>query len=637
MTSKPKGPAHRSASHPHEKPHHPHWPLAALLFLFVLVLGLSSVHDPATWIHIRTGARILAEHVVPRTDPFSYTVAGRSWTTDSWLSDVLFFFVHENFGPRALILLKSVVAASGFALLLPLNLASPLTSATVLSLGAVAAWNGLAETPAVFDFLLLALLIRLLRPRRKFHFSMILQAAALEWLWANLHGTTAILGVWLTLLKAFKASLRASEREERLGHWGLFAAVFAAYLANPNGLAVLGHMFSGLETSATAWLPLSPYLNLFNLVAFAGGAGCVLLLQQEFFLTMTAATVLLLSLIAPELRPLAALACCPVVALALGHYLPPFDDDLAGLARWAALMVVLFAFHWLSVTVPLGSARGYGPVSLSGATRFLKASNVRGRMFNEVETGAMLIGAGDRPVFVDSRAALYGAAFMRDAQLWPWGFKNLSDVYSFDYALIRNRRERYPAKVLDEDPEWRLAYADDVALVYVKRNGASGWLVRGWAPSVLRPNRLWPDGLDASLSDPRALPKVMEQLDRWIVQAPDSSQALLWKAYALDRRGLSDNADRLLELVALRRRVARDPELGALLGFVLDGRKEGTQARRWYRRAELIARRRGDRHLVSEILLKMSASYRRDGDVHEADAAEKRAKIIDVPAFGEDI
>jgi len=288
-------------------------------------------------------------------------------------------------------------------------------------------------------------------------------------------------------------------------------------------------------TEALAWVAAgrhAAYLtegDLVDNVHFAAGvglcraAGCVVMLQQEFFLTLTAATALALSLIDPQMRALAIIACCPVISLALGHYVPPLDDDLVGLARWAALMAVLLGLHWLSVTVPLGSSRGYGAVSLSGATRFLKAAGVQGRMFNEVESGDSLIGAGDRPVFVDSRMALYGPAFIRDAQRWPWGFKNLADVYSFDYAVILNRRGRYPAQVLDSDPNWRLAYADDVSLIYVRRNGASGRLVKDEPPSLLRPNELWPSVLDAQLADAKAQPKLAAALDRWLLQAPDSA------------------------------------------------------------------------------------------------------------------
>ena len=72
-------------AHPHENPHYQHWPLTALLFLFVILLGVYSVHETSTWLHIRTGADILEHKSVPTADAYSYTFTGRPWTTDSWL------------------------------------------------------------------------------------------------------------------------------------------------------------------------------------------------------------------------------------------------------------------------------------------------------------------------------------------------------------------------------------------------------------------------------------------------------------------------------------------------------------------------------------------------------------------------
>ena len=496
------------------------------------------------------------------------------------------------------------MAAAGFALLLPVNYASPLTSAAVLGFGAVSAWTGMTEQPAVFDFLLLALFLRLLRPRRPFHFTTLLQAAALEWLWANVHGTTAVLGVWLALLKAYKASIRTGSREERLGHWGLVGAVLLAFVCNPHGAALVAHTFRGGENFATSWQPLSVWLNLYNVFCLAGAASCVVVLQQEFVLSVAAATVLCLSVIVVPLRALAILATCPVISLALGHVLQPLDDDLPGLARWTAGMAALLGLHWLGVTLPLGPSRGYGVVSLKGATQFLKASRVQGRMFNEVDSGAQLIGAGDRPVFVDERAALYGDAFMRDAESWPSAFRSLAGVYGFDYAVLLNRRAGYPAKALDQAGDWVCAYADDTALVYVKRDGASGALVKDQPAPLLRPNELWPSVMDEALRREKDGGRVLQELDRWIVQAPDSAQALIWKAYALDRRGAPAEAERMLDLARARRKTYRDPELLAMLAFTLEARGDAS-AHRLYRRAALVARRRRDEPLSARLAARL--------------------------------
>jgi tetratricopeptide (TPR) repeat protein len=608
-------------AHPHEKPHHPHWPLACLLFVCVGLLGLTSVHVSGTWLHIKLGATILAERSVPRVDQFSYMVAGRPWTTDSWLADVFMYFIHGAFGPSVLVLLKSVAAAAAFSLLLPLNPASPLVAASVLGLGAIASWTGLTETPAVLDLLLLAGMIRLLRPRKGFHWSMVAQVAGLEMLWANVHGTTAILGLWLIGLKVFKASLRTVKRE-RIGYWVLLAAAAVAMSINPHGFSLVPHMFDG-GTSWAAWQPLSPWLNWYALFAVAGLASCWLTLQQEFFLTMTAATLLALSLLYQGLRPLYILAVCPVITLALGHALKPKADTPARVARWAVVMGALLAAHIVFVTLPLGRSRGYTAVSLSGALHYLKVNGIKGRMFNEAEAGFALI-AGDRAVFVDPRARLHGSDAMRDAARWPESFKQLHGVYRFDYAVILNRRGRYPAKVLDEDPDWRLGYADDEALVYLNRLGANGWTASRQPKTVLVPNHLWPSALDAALARPQTASQALAELDRWLVQSPDSLEVLIWKGYALDRLKLVDKADRLLELARARPRLRWDPELQAALGYVYERRGDRAAARKLYLKAALLARRRGDNPLEGAALGRLAGLHRQDGEEPRARELERR-------------
>lgn len=615
----------RAAEHPHEKPHHPHWPLAVLLFTYVFVLGLLSVHVSSTWLHVKTGAKIVGDHALPRADAYSYTATGRPWTTDSWLSDAAIYLIHGEAGPRALIWLKALCAASAFALLLPLNPAAPLNAATVLGLGAVAAWTGLVETPAVLDLLLLAALIRLLRPRKGFHWSMLAQVGALEAAWANLHGTTAVLGLWLIALKVFKASLRTSKRE-RIGYWVLLVAAAAALSLNPHGLGVVPHMFDGSE-GWSGWQPVSPWLNLYNLFAVAGAAACWTCLQQEFFVTMTAATLLGLSLVYPALRPLYILSVCPVITLALGHWLRPRADTPARVARWAAVMGLLLAAHVVFVALPLGRSRGYSAVTLDGALHFLRDNGVKGRLFNEPETGPRLI-AADRAVFVDERSRVYGASFMRDAARWPSAFRQLNDVYRFDYAVLLNRRGRYPARALDEDPDWRLAYADDEALVYLRRSGADGWLVAGQPRPLLEPNRLWPDALDAALAQPKTASRALAELDRWLVQAPDGAQVLIWKSYALDRLRLPEKAERLSSIAEARPRLRWDPELGAALAFVYEKRGLTRRARSLYLRASLLARRRGDATLEAAVLGRLAGLHRRAGDEPRARDLERRLSEV---------
>lgn len=613
------------AAHPHEKPHHPHWPLAALLFLFVFLIGMRSVHAPETWIHLKTGAKILAESKIPRTDPFSSGAAGAAWSTDSWLADVLFAKLEAWGGAPLLVGFKSAVVAAAFALLLPISHGNPILSASLLALGACAGWAGLTETPAVFDLLFFALFLRLLRPRHRFRWTDAAATTALAALWVNLHGPSAILAVWLIGLKVFKASLRTAARE-RLGYWAMMTGALLVLSWNPHGWSVLGHAFNDVAVLPGDWP--TPFLSLYGLFVLAAAAACWQTLQQEFVTTMAVATVVALSLVMPGLRALAALAACPVIALAVGHWMRPREDTWPRVLRWAVGAALLFGVYHSLVTRPLASLRGYGSPALAGAAHFVKANGLRGRLFNEPDAGAELIGLIDAPVFVDNRPGLYTATFRREAAAWPRLFRQLDSIYRFDAAVLLNRRAGAPARVLDEDPAWRLAFADDKALVYVKKTGADAWLLTGQPARKIAPNRLWPSELDAALADKKRAGEVLRELDAWIAQAPDSAQALLWKAYALDRAGLGPKAERLLALVEERPSTRRDAELSAALGFVRENRGETALAVAAYHRATRLARRLGDARVEAEILPRLAGLQRGAGEEAKARESEARAAAL---------
>lgn len=587
-----------TAEHPHEKPHHPHWPLAALLFAFVFALGLGSVHDPAAWVRVKVGAKILADGALPKTDPFSYGSAGAPWTTHSWLSDALFAKLDALGGPRLLTAAKSAALAGAFALLLPINHGSPMVAASLLSAGACAAWAGFAETPLVFDLLFFSLFVRLLRPRHRFRWTDAAAAAGLTALWANLHGSTAPLALWFVGLKTLKTTMRTAARE-RAGYWAMLLACVLTFSWNPHGWRVLLAWFSDAASGEQHWRtvlfsPAGAFLA-------AGAGACWFTLQQEFVTTLIAATAISLALVLPGLRPLGVLAACPVIALALGHALKPRQETWPRVLRWAAFSAGLLAMYHAAVTERLAPSVGYGAPALSGTVNFLDTSGVRGRMFNEPALGAELIGLSGRPVFIDGRPSLYPDSFRREAEDWARLFPALDGIYGFDYAVVANRRAEWPARVLDESRGWRLAYADDRALVYLKTDGANAWLAPQSSFKTLTPNRLWPDALDAALAAPRQAPRVLEELDRWTVSSPDCAQALLWKAYALSRLKMADKADRLLAVASERPALSWDPELQALEAFVLAERGRAVEARVMYRRAERAARALGDAGLSAAI------------------------------------
>ncbi len=614
------------AVHPHDTPHHPDRLIAAFLLVYVGLIGYFSVHESSTWIHIATGEAIAKSGGPPRADPF--TALGRRWSTESWLADLLYWRLHAAWGPEGLSAVKAAALGTAYVLMAPLNPGSPVVAAAVLALGANASWAGFAETPIALDLLMLAVFIRLLRARGRFRW-VLAAAAPLEALWANLHQPVAVLGLWLMVLKVLKTSPK-SDPGSQLRYASLLVLTALAWLATPSGLDALPRLFEPGALSP-AWR-IEPGINLYSLFLPAAAWGAWVILQQEFFLSVGTAALLGLSLLFPPVRPLFLLAACPTISLALGHALPRARHSLARSLRLAPLLILLGLWHWRSVGRPLGRSGGYGVSDLSGAVHFLNASGVTGRVFNDLPVADSLVGAG-RPVFIDSRRRLYGENDYRDAERWASRWKSLDQIYRFDYAVLANRRAGYPARALDESAAWRLAYADDAALVYVKRSGANSWKI-GSGRSALEPNRLWPDVLDPELADPRRRPRVFDELDRWLVQAPECLQALLWKAYALDRVGLPENAERLLDVVRDRDRFGSDPELLALGAFVLERRGRSVEALDSYQKALRLAGRLGRRRLQSEIYARMADWHRTRGEL--APWRELQARGAALAAFPDD-
>lgn len=94
--------------------------IGSFTFLLTLYLLLISswrfLLDSDTGWHIRNGQLILATGQVPRTDPFSFSMAGKEWFAWEWLADVLMALAHQSRG------LAGVVAGALIVLLLAFGL-----------------------------------------------------------------------------------------------------------------------------------------------------------------------------------------------------------------------------------------------------------------------------------------------------------------------------------------------------------------------------------------------------------------------------------------------------------------------------------------------------------------------------------
>jgi len=170
---------------------------------------------------------------------------------------------------------------------------------------------------------------------------------------------------------------------------------------------------------------------------------------------------------------------------------PRFPALLTRVAA-AAACVVICVPEWLRPELQMGL--GVDPLAApEGACRFIERTGVRGRFFNHFELSGLLLWhfwpQRDRLPFMDihqsgsSTERLLYTACMSDGRVWP----AMAAKYAFDVALIRRVHARGDRMLdfLDADSTWSMVFVDDVAAVYLRRDGPFAGVARDQAYHVV--------------------------------------------------------------------------------------------------------------------------------------------------------
>jgi hypothetical protein len=150
---------------------------------------------------------------------------------------------------------------------------------------------------------------------------------------------------------------------------------------------------------------------------------------------------------------------------------------LSNALNWTILVLVIVA-----VLVKCGVALAPATVSKAQqqiapvrAVEWLKQNRQSGPMYNSYNWGGYLLWAlPQEPVFVDGRTDLYDDEFLHeyfqvmfirpDGTSPSGGWQDVLDKYGVRLALIE--RESLLAAMLMAQPDWRLVYGDDLAVIY---------------------------------------------------------------------------------------------------------------------------------------------------------------------------
>ena len=393
--------------------------------------GLPLDDNSFLW-HVRAGSVQLAAGDVLRSDPFSFTMRGEPWRTQSWLIELGYGWGEDVAGglgwvPTMLaVLFGLVLVFCGLAVYK--RTGSPRHTAVALG---VVAWTGtffLVPRPVLAFYVFLAALWVVLQHRRRLGWTLV----PLLWIWAAVHGSFAI-GIGLLAIEAIRA------KDWWLARLAVVAALATTLTAHGSG----------------AWLTLIQFYRSSEALGFLSEWG-----PPDFSNAQLWGYLLVLGGV--------------VIARAQGRI--PWRDLMLivpvaafGLAQERSLFPALIVLlPWAVEAVPKGRVRrsGDGIPALNLAlaaglvvlvvlalTRPLRldetvlpppaavASLDPGGVFHGPAAGGWLIYAEwpERLVFVDDRAELYGAEFFAAtvAAIEGSGHVDLFDQHGIDQVLGR--------------------------------------------------------------------------------------------------------------------------------------------------------------------------------------------------------
>jgi hypothetical protein len=450
---------------------------ARVFALFSGLLGFAAAafapalfNDSDSWWHLAAGSWMLGHRAVLRSDVFSFTVPGRAWDAQEWLSEILMALTFRAASWNGLHLLFGAASGATAAIVtyyVRLRLAA--LPALLVSLNGLACVMGsLLARPHLLVLPLLALwTLELLMARDQ-------KRAPGWWLllvmlfWANLHGSFAF---GLALAVAFALEAVMENRAAQNG-WGLFLLLaLVAAAITPQGLSgllfpfqllVMGSIRNIGEWAPTNLMHLTPFPIALAGLAWLGVTGK---LKLPWLRLLILIGLCYLALAHVRHQMLFGIVAPMLVAAALAKLYPP---GTATLPRWlmplgAALLALMIVARCLVPTM-----RGNDRVSPMNALASVPAALRAQPVLNAYDFGGYLIFSGVK-VFVDGRTDLYGDTFLADYDRVTAPDRTALSAALAHWHIAWTILPPGPAAdMMDTLPGWHRGFCDAYAVVHVR-------------------------------------------------------------------------------------------------------------------------------------------------------------------------
>ena len=633
--------------------------LATLLVVAACIVASGSFRffEPDMWQHLLVGKAIWQLRSVPTTQQWTWPTWGAPDVNSSWGFEALLWPFWSVGGIWGLVAWRWLTTLAAFALLWAVARrmgARGLGALFVVALCAVVYRPRTNIRPETLAGVLLALELWILESRRRGAADRVAWLPAVAWAWANVH-----ISYYLGLLVAGVYLLDQVGRPQRARAAGaatpsarplalaLLAAVAVSFL-NPFGWRALWQPFDfflhqrnePIYRTIGELLPLDWKDYWRQGLPFVMTGWVALLLWRWRRLGLDLAEVLLcagFTLLAFATRRFVgfyALVAVPFLARDLEVWLGlrrwrwrPVPWVAAALTSLACVAVGLYEWTRPFPRWGLGLDPSGQPAA---ACDFIARHGVRGRGFNHFHLGGYMLWRfwpeRDRLPFMDIHQAgtrddrnLYAFAQVdRDAWL------ELDRRHRFDYALLARHQgpdDRLP-DWLEADSTWALVFADDAAMLYVRRGGALEPVARDQGFRHYGAGRARSSELGAAcVRDPALRGEVESELDRQIGSSPRNaiSRTLLGTLLFLDGRTTAAREQ-------LERALSVDPTAPRAwerLGTISLSASEPARALREFRRERAL---NGPSSMLD---FRMGQAWQQLGDIPKARAAYRSAFLRD--------
>jgi len=466
-----------------------------------LTLSKVSVLDPDIWWHIRTGQWIIQHRSVPYNDFFSTYGMGKSWFAYSWLFEVLIYGLFSRFGLIGLVIyvytLMLGISAAFYALVRKFE--PRLAQSIILAAAGVLALTHM-RTPRAWLFTILFFAIELnilVSVRRSRNYRHLFYLAPLFALWANLH-IQFVYGLFVLGLAALDAPVNHLLRRQTPGEAEgdrplpvdkmvmVIVASLIATLLNPYHFRIYAVVLdtarqSGLyqlisELSAMDFRSPPDWLVLLLTLGAAFGLGRRRDLSSFWFLLLSAAV--LISFRSKRDIWLVTTVAITIIALTRPVIETTVDDRIS---KGQVAAVILASIAMLGLTILTNrvsnstlekSIEEEYPVA---AASFIEQHRFPGPLYNHFNWGGYLIWRlPNLPVSIDGRSNVHDAARIRhSAEGW-----NGKQDWALDPELTAARiviADKHFAltQLLRLDPHFEQVYEDQIAVVFIARNGSA--------------------------------------------------------------------------------------------------------------------------------------------------------------------